>query len=282
MDNIKFAVFIPTHGRADCQLTYKLLRKSGYTGKIFLVVDDEDKELWKYKKRYSDILLVFNKKEWESRTDTATNKRGLKSVVFARKFIEEKAKEMGYDFILVPDDDISRLSYRYVKNGEFKSKSVNKADRLFEKVVNFINNGNIAILGFGWDAGYIGGANGKFKKGLIQGRSCEIIFRNLKIPVNYRSVINEDMIVNIETSMKGHPVFELTKVSCNVPKRGTNEGGNNGLYKTYKSEYAIQFYSVMHFPSCCYMKMKKGKIQLCTNWKNAIPKILSESYKRIV
>ncbi|GCZ20856.1 TPA: hypothetical protein N6771_000356 [Escherichia coli] len=38
-----FCAFILTHGRPDKVLTYRTLRRAGYTGKIFIVVDDEDK-----------------------------------------------------------------------------------------------------------------------------------------------------------------------------------------------------------------------------------------------
>lgn len=38
-----FCAFILTHGRPGKVLTYRTLRRAGYTGKIFIVVDDEDK-----------------------------------------------------------------------------------------------------------------------------------------------------------------------------------------------------------------------------------------------
>lgn len=37
-----FAVMILTHGRADRVYTLSSLRKGGYTGKVFLVLDNED------------------------------------------------------------------------------------------------------------------------------------------------------------------------------------------------------------------------------------------------
>ena len=45
-----FCAFILTHGRPDKVYTIKSLRDSGYTGKVFLVVDDKDKTLPEYKK----------------------------------------------------------------------------------------------------------------------------------------------------------------------------------------------------------------------------------------
>ena len=37
-----FAVFILTHGRPNSVKTIKTLKKCGYTGKVFIVIDDED------------------------------------------------------------------------------------------------------------------------------------------------------------------------------------------------------------------------------------------------
>ncbi|MFQ7049208.1 MAG: hypothetical protein ACLRR1_11145 [Alistipes shahii] len=54
-----FVAFILTHGRPDRVLTYEKLRKHGYTGKIYIVCDDEDKTLPEYRKRFGDVLVFF-------------------------------------------------------------------------------------------------------------------------------------------------------------------------------------------------------------------------------
>ena len=43
MKNKDFAVFILTHGRPDNVITYNTLKKAGYTGDIYIVIDNEDK-----------------------------------------------------------------------------------------------------------------------------------------------------------------------------------------------------------------------------------------------
>ena len=43
-----FVAFILTHGRADNVITYKAVRKAGYTGRIVLVLDNEDEQLDRY------------------------------------------------------------------------------------------------------------------------------------------------------------------------------------------------------------------------------------------
>lgn len=60
----KFAVFILTNGRADNVKTKKSLDKSGYTGKIYYIVDDEDKDLDKYIENFGvNNVKIFNKRE---------------------------------------------------------------------------------------------------------------------------------------------------------------------------------------------------------------------------
>ena len=52
-----FAIFILTHGRASNIPTIKSVRKSGYTGKIWLIIDDEDSQADEYKKNYENVYI---------------------------------------------------------------------------------------------------------------------------------------------------------------------------------------------------------------------------------
>lgn len=46
-----FAVFILTHGRADNVATMGALKKGGYTGKWYMIIDDEDETAEQYRKK---------------------------------------------------------------------------------------------------------------------------------------------------------------------------------------------------------------------------------------
>ena len=62
--NNNFAVFILTHGRPNNVITYSTLLKQGYTGKIYLIIDNEDKTASKYYDIYGpDKVIMFNKLE---------------------------------------------------------------------------------------------------------------------------------------------------------------------------------------------------------------------------
>ena len=60
--NDNFCVFIISHGRPDNVLTFKTVRKQGYTGKILIVCDNEDKTVEQYKKAFGESsVFVFDK-----------------------------------------------------------------------------------------------------------------------------------------------------------------------------------------------------------------------------
>jgi hypothetical protein len=63
MENKDFAVFILTHGRPDNVKTLSTLKKCGYTGKIYFIVDNEDKTIEQYQKNYGiENVKIFDKK----------------------------------------------------------------------------------------------------------------------------------------------------------------------------------------------------------------------------
>ena len=47
-----FAVFILTHGRPNNVKTYKTLKRFGYTGKIYIIIDNEDTSADDYYKNF--------------------------------------------------------------------------------------------------------------------------------------------------------------------------------------------------------------------------------------
>ena len=89
-----FVAFILTHGRPDRVLTYEKLRKHGYTGKIYIVCDDEDKTLPEYRKRFGDVL-VFSKSEIAKTFDEGDNFGDRRAIIYARNACFELARQIG-------------------------------------------------------------------------------------------------------------------------------------------------------------------------------------------
>ena len=57
-----FAVFILSHGRANRLLTVDALKKCGYTGKYYIILDNEDDSIQTYKNNFGcclpEILVI--------------------------------------------------------------------------------------------------------------------------------------------------------------------------------------------------------------------------------
>jgi len=64
-----FCAFILSHGRPDRVHTYKTLLRAGYTGKVFIVIDDEDESEDEYRRIYGDKVLQFCKADYAAKLD---------------------------------------------------------------------------------------------------------------------------------------------------------------------------------------------------------------------
>ena len=103
-----FACIVISHGRPDCN-TVKIFRSSGYTGKIYIVVDDEDKTLPDYLAKYGDDVHVFHKTDNFDTGDLGGNK-GV--ATYARNECRKVAEKHGLKYYFMLDDDFKSLSYR--------------------------------------------------------------------------------------------------------------------------------------------------------------------------
>lgn len=279
MKGRKFAVFILSHGRAGDVKTLRTLKRSGYTGKVFIVVDNEDLMEEDYKRIYGkSSVLVFDKKEWKERTDTITNEKGYDSPVYARNFISWYAEENGYDCYMMLDDDISSFSIRYESEGRLKSCKLMNADLYFSSVMDFMEtNSNILCVGTGNAGSYVGGANGKFSNGLHIGDFSQSLICNRRM--EFKGIFNEDENMSVIEGMRGNLCVSDLHVSHSSPKRKSNRGR---LKKEYDraNDYYINMFSVVCCPSCCYIISGKNGLKLRVHRGNQFPKIISERYKK--
>ena len=93
-----FAVFILSHGRPDNVITYKTLQRAGYTGRVYIIIDNEDKQADKYYQNYGDMVIMFDKVAWAEKTDTGDNFAERNTVLFARNAVFEIAVHVAYNF----------------------------------------------------------------------------------------------------------------------------------------------------------------------------------------
>ena len=130
-----YAVFIVTHGRPNKVITHKTLRRQGYSGDIFLIVDDQDSTVSEYKSLFGDYVIVFDKNKYIELTDDGDNFIEKRAVVYARNACFDIAETVGVKYFIVLDDDYT--SFRYKMNGNFSyaDKNIINLDKMFDLVL---------------------------------------------------------------------------------------------------------------------------------------------------
>ena len=108
-----FCAFILSHGRPDRVYTYKTLKRSGYTGKIYIVIDDQDKTADEYRKRYGNEVLQFCKEEYALKLDEGDNTGKRISTIYARAAMFDLAQKIGCKYFIQLDDDYTEFKFRF-------------------------------------------------------------------------------------------------------------------------------------------------------------------------
>lgn len=278
-----FAVIIPTHGRYDRVYTESSLRKSGYTGPIYLLCDDGDKQLDQYKEKYGDNVLVFSKDDYAGKFDKMDNFGNNACVVYARNAMWDAARSVGLKYFSVADDDYSAIEYRITSDGGYYAKKVKNADALFCAHINFMRESGVDTVCFAQGGDYIGGAeNAKVSDGFKHSRKMmNWYFFDVDKPIEFKGTINEDLTSSVTHGVTGGVILTSFMNSIVQKETQTNAGGLTEIYLELGT-YVKSFYSVIAAPSCIKVAaMGDSSLRLhhAVTWKNAVPKIIRESVK---
>ena len=276
----RFAIFILTNGRPNHQYTLEFLRKS-FNGDVFLLCDNEDSTLKDYQKNYGDKVLVFDKNEWVSKSDPMDNFQSKKSVLYARNAVFEIAKDMGYDYFAMVDDDVTGLSFRYEKDGKLVGKPVKDFDKVSSSILEAMDNTGTDFFSFGLDKIYIGGlANGQYQKKIIDKVYC-FVFCKTEQQHFYKGIMNEDEIHNILSMSVGTLVKTTTLIQIQTKPIGRDSVGGNA--ETYNENgyysYVRNFYPIIAFPVLQLKSGKKGFTFGCDRAYYTV-QVLPESLKK--
>jgi len=287
MDN--FSVFILTNGRADNVATYKTLKTFGYTGNIRLLVDDEDKQLLKYKENFKNEVIIFNKQEAIDITDSMDNFKKRNSVVYARNIVYKKAKESGFKYILVLDDDYTFFGNCFNENREYitSNTSIKKLDKYIDTMLTFFKEAKIDCLAMAQGGDFIGGENSGVAKKYINNKysrkAMNAFFFDVDNPLYFYGRINEDVNMYIKDGSVGKKIITFGRIRLEQKQTQSNDGGLTDIYLDLGT-YVKSFYSIMINPSSVQL-MKMGvvspRIHHKIKWKNAVPLIISEKHKKI-
>jgi hypothetical protein len=277
-----FAVFILSHGRSDRVYTYDTLRSRGYTGKIYIVLDDLDNEIEEYKKRFENVV-IFSKADYARSFDIGDNGGNDKVVVYARNAMPDIARQCGYRYYVVLDDDYKQFLFRWADGKKLAYSWCNNLDDLFECMFEFLDVSGAKTVCFAQGGDFIGGVNaGTFKKRLMR-KAMNVWFMDTEKPFEFLGRINEDTTTYVVYGSRGDLFFTICDVMINQVQTQANKGGLTDIYVDMGTYYK-SFYTVMMSPSNVKVAMmgdKHKRIHHLINWNACTPKILNEKYRKI-
>lgn len=280
-----FAVFILTHGRADNVETMKALKKGGYTGKWYMIIDDEDETADEYVKNFgAEHIIIFDKKAAYKKADTMDNFNNHRAIIYARNESFEIARSLGLTYFLMLDDDYKEIDYRYQNGKKLSAKPARDMDRIFEAMIQFLDQTGAAIVAFAQGGDFVGGLEGgNFKKGLLR-KAMNSMFCRTDRPVEFRGTMNEDVTTYTTLSSRGRLFFTLCDMCVIQIPTQSLDGGMTEAYKE-TGTYVKTFYSVIAMPSCIKVSMmysKHKRVHHRINWECCAPKIINERYRKDV
>lgn len=279
-----FAVFILTHGRPDKVKTYANLRRCGYTGKIYLLVDDLDKTKEAYVKKYGGEVIIFDKKKIGETFDKADNFGNMKCIVYARNACFEEAKKLGLKNFLQLDDDYNSFDYRFDHNLKYSRKTIliKNLDRVFKATVKFLNSTSASSVAWAQGGDFIGGYKSQNAGRIQLTRKCmNMFFCSTEKPFQFLGTINEDVNVYTRAASVGALFFTMNQTSIVQTTTQSSSGGMTELYLD-SGTYVKSFYTVMMQPSSVVVKLMQSnhkRLHHSVNWANTVPKIIREENK---
>lgn len=280
-----FAVFILTHERASRVITYDTLKRSGYTGKIFLVIDDQDNQKKEYMGAFGKKNVIqFSKSEIAKGFDEADNFGTKKAIVYARNACFPIAKSLGIKYFLQLDDDYQQFQFRF--NGEFcyQPKSLKKLDPIFEAMTKYLESSGIASIAFSQGGDFIGGEGNRNAKTIRSNRKCmNSFFCCTNRPFQFIGAINEDVNTYTHKGSLGAVFLTTTQISLEQLATQSNPGGMTTEYLK-DGTYVKSFYSILFQPSSIKIFALKDRLQSRmhhkVSWDKTVPKIIREEHRK--
>lgn len=281
--NEDFAALILTHGRPDKVHTLRTLRRSGYTGPVFLVVDDEDKTLPEYIAQHGDMVVTFSKSDIAARFDEADNFGDRRSVFYARNAAFDIAKRLGFKRFIQLDDDYTAFSFRAGARQEYGTWNITCLDEVFALLLEYFESTPATSLCFCQGGDFIGGADNSYVRDVtFKRKAMNTFICSTDRPFRFVGRINEDVNTYVDAGRRG--ALFITLMGIQIVQINTQQSGG-GMTELYldAGTYLKSFYSVMFAPSCVSineMGEVNKRIHHRVEWGNAVPVILREQHRK--
>lgn len=277
-----FAIFIMSYNRPKNIATLRTLEKAKYSGKYYIIVGDDDPQLSVYQDIYGDKVRVFNKQNIENSFDIYDNGGSNKCIVYARNYCFWLAQKLGLKYFAQFDDDYIELAYRYPQNGKLKICNIKEFDKIVDICIDFLEDTGALTIAFAQHGDFIGGVQNKFLQDRVRRKAMNSFFCKTDNPFTFDGRINEDVNAYVGHGRTGKLFLTFCDVSLKQKHTQQNKGGMTDIYAD-GGTYLKSFYTVIANPSCVKVSIMGDKylrMHHRVSWNNAVPKIISDRYKK--
>ena len=280
-----FAALILSHGRADRIFTINALRSHGYTGRIVIVIDDEDKTAADYFARYGEMIEQFGKREIAERFDEGDNFNDRRSIFYARNASFEVAQRIGVRFFIQLDDDYTGFYYRFDGQGFHGNWKLEPLDWLFFEMCDFLEKTPFASVALSQGGDHIGGGS-NHKAIRARRKAMNSFVCDTEKPFEFVGRVNEDVNTYTAQQRRGLPFLTFMAAQLNQKATQSNEGGMTDLYLD-SGTYLKSFYSVLYAPSCVKVGTLRdprsdggARLHHDIDWPAVAPQIIREHHRK--
>jgi hypothetical protein len=270
-----FAALILTHGRPDNVMTYNTLRRSGYTGRVYFVIDNEDRTVDRYRKNYGDEqVIVFDKRAVAGTFDRGENFDNLASVVYARNACFGIARSLGLTHFIELDDDYNSFLFR----DDLGAVVIKNLDRVFDEFCQFVDETPTTSIAFSQGGDHMGGFSGVRMKR----KAMNSFFCRTDREFTFLGTMNDDVNTYTTLGSRGALFFTFTGIQLNQAQTQKQAGGMTAAYLEHGT-YVKSFLTVLFQPSSVRvqtMGRKFRRMHHVIKWGRTVPKIVREEYRK--
>lgn len=288
MKNKNFVAFILSHGRADRVVTYDSLKKSGYTGRIVIVLDNEDPSAPEYISRFGgENVVIFDKAAIAETFDEGVP-GDRRTIVYARNACFDIARKLGYRYFIELDDDYTVFEWRFDNRLRYitKDKAVCNLDAVFDIMLDFFKKIPAKSIAMAQGGDYLGGgAGGEGKQLRTKRKAMNSFICDTERQFTFLGRINEDVNTYTRNTSTGDLFLQIQQVCLLQKRTQSNAGGMTEVYLD-SGTYLKSFFTVMYQPSSVKVRtmgneyVNQKRLHHRVNWMLTAPKILKEKFKK--
>jgi hypothetical protein len=281
-----FCIFILSNRRPDNVKTLDTLQKSGYTGKWFIVIDDEDPTGQQYKKNFGDRVLVFSKAKIAETTDSCDTSKDRRTPLWARNACWDLAKQVKCRFFCQLDDDYSWFAYRRVAKKDsiqapkYSNWRTESLDIIFDGMIELLENTpSVSSIAFSQGGDY---NTDSAKARRVLRKAMNSFFCDTERPFKFIGKFNDDVNTYIAHGATGKLFFTYCPIQLEQAQTQKSTGGITEAYKE-SGTYVKSFYTVMISPSSTWIELmghSNPRLHHTHDWNKVCPKIIHEKYRR--